>query len=183
MADHEAQQPAAEKDDFARQAEAMNAPPPPKFVMGLRSIVYGVLVFLLFGLDFLQTYGNLFHPENYPSPMYMRTINLNVFNSIFTLLIALCSVVFPLLFTAFLLFASCVMWATAGGILVTRTPFTAGSCNADNANWERFVDDCNMYVANYALSWTLFALTLILLVAIVADVFMTKHKRHYLLGQ
>lgn len=50
MADHEAQQPAAEKDDFARQAEAMNAPPPPKFVMGLRSIVYGVLVFLLFGL-------------------------------------------------------------------------------------------------------------------------------------
>lgn len=57
----------AGENDFEKQAAEMQAPPPPKYSAGLKSTVYIVLLFLIFGLSCgvlgiwsweLQHYGN-----------------------------------------------------------------------------------------------------------------------------
>ncbi|GAA5900220.1 hypothetical protein JCM6882_002278 [Rhodosporidiobolus microsporus] len=184
----------AEGYDFEKQAAAMNAPPPKKYVAGLRSSVYVIALFFIFGLataemgiwaDFSQSYGNIKRINDWPSGYVMRTANLAFFNSLFTMLIALGAAVLPLLFQAFLWFCAMVMWITAAGILTVEMPFNASSCGVgSDSNWLPFVDDCKLWVAYEALAWTLFGLTIIMTVAVTADFFVNvkKSKRHYLLG-
>ncbi|GAA5837173.1 hypothetical protein JCM11251_005276 [Rhodosporidiobolus azoricus] len=183
-----------EQNDFEKQAAAMNAPPPKKYVAGLRSSIYVVALFLIFGLAtaemgiwsyFSQHYGNIRRVNDWPSGYVMRTSNLLFFNSLLSMLLALGAFALPLLFQAFMWFAAMVMWITGAGILTVEMPFSASSCGVGSSqNWIPFLDDCKLWVAFEALAWTLFGLTFVLTVAIVADWFVNhkKAKRHYLLG-
>lgn len=99
--------------------------------------------------------------------------------------------------------------ATIGGIFTVHVPFSASSCSTSSAKWSRFTGQCGYYVGLEALAWTLckprrisvslerpdnvgltctraiaaVGLMFVWFVMIIADVFMTKRKRHYLLGK
>ncbi|GAA5911413.1 hypothetical protein JCM8208_005052 [Rhodotorula glutinis] len=186
---------ADDKDAFAQQQEAMNAPPPPKWRPSLRSFAYALGLFLLFGVACgqmgiwswaLQKYGNIRRVEDYPNAETMQTGNMLFATSLITILVTLGAPFLPLLFLAFLLFAVFVMNIVGAGILTHQIPFKAGSCSTSNANWARFLPDCKKWVAYEALAWTAFALAYVLFCAILTDVFgfakKRQHKRHYLLG-
>ncbi|GAA5961423.1 hypothetical protein JCM8115_003444 [Rhodotorula mucilaginosa] len=168
------------------------AHPPKKFVMGGKSIGYMTLVGLTFGVAagalgitsyFLQKYGNIFNVQRYPDRYTMHTINLGLFNSIWTILICLGAYALPLIFLAFLVFTALVMWACVGGIFTVHVPFSASSCSTSSAKWARFVGSCKYYVGLEALAWTLFGLMFVWFCLLIADVFMTKRKRHYMLAR
>ncbi|GAA5975473.1 hypothetical protein JCM10908_005172 [Rhodotorula pacifica] len=168
------------------------AHPPKKFVKGGKAFGYLTLIALTFGVSagalgitsyFLQRYGNIYNVDRYPDRYTMHTINLGLFNSIWSILIALGAYALPLIFLAFLVFSALVMWATIGGIFTVHVPFSASSCSTSSAKWSRFVSSCHYYVALEALAWTLFGLMFVWFVMIIADVVMTKRKRHYLLGE
>ncbi|GAA6008529.1 hypothetical protein JCM10207_007144 [Rhodosporidiobolus poonsookiae] len=161
-------------DDFEKQAAAMAAPPPAKFVMGARSIIYTFILFLIFCLSVtefglwswqLQTLGNLKHIENYPSGYILRTGNLLFFDGIYTMLVAMGAFTLPLFFQAFLWFASAVMFATGSGIFTVEVPFSASNHTTTLANWVAQQPHAKIWVAEYAVGWTLFALTLIMFAA------------------
>ncbi|GAA5861373.1 hypothetical protein JCM8547_006110 [Rhodosporidiobolus lusitaniae] len=175
-------------NDFEKQAAAMAAPPPKKFVPGLKSTVYAVMLFLIFGVAcgvlgiwsyVLQHYGNFRHIENYPNRMVMMTGNMLFFNSLFSILLVAGAAVLPLFFQALMWFANFVMWTTGAGIFTRQVPFSAGQCHPANlsANWLNIVNDCKLWVAMMGLSWTLFALTLILFIAVLVDMAGSRSKR------
>lgn len=91
-----------------------------------------------------------------------------------------------------------------------HVPFSASSCSTSSAKWARFVGSCKYYVGLEALAWTLctcclsrpvipgqrengrliwllfppaVGLMFVWFCLLIADVFMTKRKRHYMLGK
>ncbi|GAA6034405.1 hypothetical protein JCM8097_002709 [Rhodosporidiobolus ruineniae] len=182
-------------DDFEKQAAAMAAPPPKKWVPSARSFIYAVLLFLTFACATaqmglwswaLQTYGNNKKVFNYPSAEVMMTGNELFFNGILTMLVALGAPFLPILFQSFLWFAIWVMDCVSASILTYHMPFTASSCSVSpDSTWLRFVPDCKKWVAFEAMSWTVFALAFVLFVMTLVDFIQGKKReggRHYLLG-
>ncbi|GAA5869586.1 hypothetical protein JCM3774_005487 [Rhodotorula dairenensis] len=168
------------------------AHPPKKFLRTAKAFGYMTLIALTFGVAagalgitsyFLQKYGNIFNVQRYPDRYTMHTINLGLFNSLWTMLIAAGAYVLPLIFLAFLIFTALVMWACVGGIFTVHVPFSASNCSSSSAKWARFTGQCGYYVGLEALAWTLFGLMFVWFVMIIADIVMTKRKRHYLLGE
>ncbi|GAA5945788.1 hypothetical protein JCM10213_002728 [Rhodosporidiobolus nylandii] len=178
-------------DAFEKQAAAMAAPPPKKWVPSARSFVYAVLLFLLFGLAagqvgiwswVLQHHGNIKRVYDYPSREVMQTGNALFAIALVTLLVALGAYVLPLFFQAFLWFCIFVFNIVCGAILTVKIPFSASSSSTSNPNWARFSGEAGYWVGYEALAWTVMGLSLIMFVMVVADAAMAKQKRHYLLG-
>ncbi|GAA5982325.1 hypothetical protein JCM11641_002011 [Rhodosporidiobolus odoratus] len=182
----------AGEDAFEKQAAAMAAPPPKKFVPGIRSIVYAFILFLVFGLAagqvgiwswVLQHHGNIKRVYDYPSREIMQTGNLLFFSGLLTLVVALGAIVLPLFFSAFLWFCIFVFNIVGAAIFTVHVPFSATSSSTSDPSWARFAGEYKYWVAMEAVSWCLMGLTFILFVAVAADAAMAKNKRHYLLGQ
>ncbi|GAA5962826.1 hypothetical protein JCM21900_004100 [Sporobolomyces salmonicolor] len=178
-------------DNFEKQAAAMAAPPPKKWVNGARTFAYAFVFFLIFGLacgelgitsDQLQKYGNAV--VRYPNSETKHIIGLYLFNSIFTILLCLGGAWLPLYFFSFLIFAASTIWIVGAGILEHQIPWSTSCGNRDSvsAPWNRFGDDCHEYIAMEALGWTSWALMLIVAVVVFVDAYKAKEKRHFVFG-
>lgn len=67
------------------------------------------------------------------------------------------------------------MWIVPAGILNSVEPYSAGNCGSTfQAPFDRFTADCQIYVGLEALSWTLWAVTLIVFVTLILDFFGTS---------
>jgi hypothetical protein len=121
---------------------------------------------------------------NYPSSLYYHALGLNLFSTIFFLLVGLTHWWFSHLPLAFLLFAAGVFFGTSAGIL-TATPFGHGlwcrnPVEKFPANYQPFVSQCARVMAITGLSWALFGLAVIGFFFLLADKFSCVSKRDHI---
>ncbi|ORY90648.1 hypothetical protein BCR35DRAFT_299197 [Leucosporidium creatinivorum] len=163
---------------------------PARWVSGIRAFGYAFASFLVFGLaagqigivaELFQKYGN--EPANYPSHMIKYTLGLILFNALLSLLLVIGSYWAPSFFFVFVVFANMVMWITSAGVLNRAEPYRAGNCGSTfSPPFDRFVGDCKLYAASEALSWTLWALTFVLMITLILDFFVLKNKKKTVYG-
>lgn len=73
-----------------------------------------------------------------------------------------------------------VIWIVAAGVLNDRVPFRAWRCgDTFSPRMAPWANECSLYAGLEALSWTLFAVTLLALVKISYDTFKLHKKTVY----
>jgi hypothetical protein len=113
----------------------------------------------------LHRYGN--STSNYPSAEFKHVLGLILFTVIFTFLLLIAHAFISFGVTAFFAFVGAVFWGVSAGVMWQVIPFYRSCQAADSypSNWQPFVSQCSRLIAIEGISWTLWALFVILFIA------------------
>ncbi|KAF9524787.1 hypothetical protein CPB83DRAFT_595361 [Crepidotus variabilis] len=161
------------------------APPPKKeprtgFFASPRKILYaftfgliGACTAVELGLvsQQLHHYGNFL--SRYPTQEYKSALDLLLFACLWQLLIVIFHYQLPSLLVAFATLSSGVFWGAGAGIIERVSPFEFYNCGEPasyfNSIWAPFKHECARIVTIQGFGWTLWALSVFLLLGIIVD--------------
>ncbi|KAG2005037.1 hypothetical protein CC2G_003536 [Coprinopsis cinerea AmutBmut pab1-1] len=162
---------------------AAREPQPRRVVFTLRTVLYAIAFFLIFGLTVselglvssqLHKYGEGY--TNYPSKGYKHTLGLLLFSVIWSLLGVLGHPWLGIGPTAIFSFSAAVFFGVGAGLIHLRTPFQGHSCSSKPVEeypveWQPYAEECAIIVSIQGCAWALWALYIFLMVGTIVHKF------------